>query len=51
MANIQQQFVDAGVWVRPFGRLVYIMPPFVMQPEQLSFLTDALLNVVKEQPE
>ncbi len=50
MEQIQQQFVDAGIWVRPFGKLVYIMPPFIITAEQLSYLTRALLNVVKHQP-
>ncbi len=51
MEKIQQQFVDAGVWVRPFGKLVYIMPPFIIQPEQLSFLTNALLNIINSKPQ
>lgn len=47
MASIQRQFIEHGVWVRPFGKLVYIMPPFIITPEQLSFLTSALVDVVK----
>ena len=47
MASIQQQFVEHRVWVRPFGKLVYIMPPFIITNEQLTFLTSALVDVVK----
>ncbi|WP_026167619.1 adenosylmethionine--8-amino-7-oxononanoate transaminase [Desulfovibrio oxyclinae] len=47
MAEIQKQFVERGVWVRPFGRLVYVMPPYVMQPDDLSRLTAAIREVVE----
>ena len=47
MASIQKQFVERGIWVRPFGKLVYIMPPFIITQSQLSTLTSALLEVVK----
>ena len=47
MASIQKQFVERDIWVRPFGKLVYIMPPFIITPSQLSTLTSALLEVVK----
>ena len=47
MASIQRQFVEHRVWVRPFGKLVYIMPPFIITSEQLTFLSSALVDVVK----
>ena len=49
MASIQKRFVEEGVWIRPFGRLVYVMPPFIIDSNDLSYLTSALLKVVSEQ--
>ena len=48
MRVIQPRFVDAGVWVRPFGKLVYLMPPFIIGEKDLSFLCDAVVRVVGE---
>lgn len=47
MARMQQAFVRAGIWVRPFGRLVYVMPPYIITPGELSFLTSRLLDVIR----
>jgi len=47
MGLIQKKFVDQGVWVRPFGRLVYLMPPFIMRDEELAQLTSAVCDVVE----
>lgn len=48
MATIQAAFVREGIWVRPFGKLVYIMPPYIITTEELSRLTGALLRVVEK---
>ena len=46
MRTMPQQFVDRGVWVRPFGRLVYVMPPYVISDAELGTLTGAMCDVV-----
>lgn len=46
MASVQPMFVQRGVWVRPFGRLVYLMPPFVIGDRDLSRLCRATVDVV-----
>ena len=50
MALIQKQFVDKGVWVRPFGRLVYLMPPYIMRDKELIQLTAAVCDIVESMP-
>ena len=46
MGRIQQRFVDNGVWVRPFGRLVYVMPPYIIDNRDLAILTETICRVV-----
>jgi adenosylmethionine-8-amino-7-oxononanoate aminotransferase len=45
---LRARFVDEGVWIRPFGDVVYLMPAFVIAPEDLSRLTGAVVRVVRE---
>jgi adenosylmethionine-8-amino-7-oxononanoate aminotransferase len=43
---VQSQLVEQGVWLRPFGKLIYTMPPYVISAQQLSRVTSAMCEVV-----
>ncbi len=47
MHRVPQLFVERGVWVRPFGRLVYVMPPYIIDAADLTTLTSAMLDVIE----
>lgn len=46
----QKVCVERGVWIRPFGRNVYVMPPYVISDEQLAYLVDTMVDMVKVLP-
>ena len=46
MQTVQPRFVDAGVWVRPFGRLIYLMPAYIISEGDLAMLTSAISDIV-----
>ena len=46
MHTMPQAFVERGVWVRPFGHLVYVMPPYIITDEELALVTSAMVDVV-----
>ncbi|WP_444908994.1 adenosylmethionine--8-amino-7-oxononanoate transaminase [Microbulbifer sp. TRSA005] len=47
-AKVQEALIERGVWLRPFGKLVYAMPPYVITKEDLSQLTSAMVDVLGE---
>ena len=47
IAAFQTQCVEKGIWVRPFGRLVYIMPPFIIGDNDLETLITRLLEIIR----
>jgi adenosylmethionine-8-amino-7-oxononanoate aminotransferase len=49
MKKITEEFVAAGVWLRPFGKLVYVMPPFIITDDDLDILIAAMVSVIKIQ--
>jgi adenosylmethionine-8-amino-7-oxononanoate aminotransferase len=46
VAQLQPQFVDLGIWVRPFGKFVYLMPPFIINEQELRLLTAGIKTVL-----
>jgi len=46
---MQERFVGKGVWIRPFGRLVYTMPPYIIDEQDLSQITMAMLEVISDE--
>lgn len=48
MARVQTALVERGVWVRPFGKLLYIMPPYIISDEDLTTLCKAMVETAGE---
>ena len=47
MEEIQAHFVEQGVWIRPFGRLIYLMPPYISTPSQINQMIKAIESALK----
>jgi adenosylmethionine---8-amino-7-oxononanoate aminotransferase len=43
---LKEQFVVAGIWLRPFGKVIYTMPPFTITPAELSAITGAMTEIL-----
>lgn len=47
IADFQRRCVERGIWVRPFGRNVYVMPPYIISDEDLRCLTSNMLDIIR----
>ncbi|MBY4678543.1 adenosylmethionine--8-amino-7-oxononanoate transaminase [Marinobacterium arenosum] len=45
--EIQKLFIERGLWIRPFGKLVYVMPPYVISDADLQLLTDGMVSALQ----
>ena len=48
MRKLQPMFVENGIWIRPFGKLVYTMPPFIISEDDLKTLCKQMIKTIKE---
>ncbi|MGM0461387.1 MAG: adenosylmethionine--8-amino-7-oxononanoate transaminase [Fibrobacterota bacterium] len=46
--SMQKSFIEKGIWVRPFGTLIYLMPPYIITTEELTFLCSQLRSIIEE---
>jgi adenosylmethionine-8-amino-7-oxononanoate aminotransferase len=46
MKSVQEQLIENGVWLRPYGKLLYTMPPYVITDEELLIITQAMSAIV-----
>lgn len=47
LAEFQRKCVDRGIWVRPFGRNVYFMPPYIISDEDLQYLIEQTIECIR----
>lgn len=47
VGEFQKRCIERGVWIRPFGRNVYIMPPYIITDEQLRYLIAQMIELVR----
>ena len=49
VAKIQRFFIEQGVWIRPFGKLIYLMPPYISDEQSLTKLCNAIYAAIEQQ--
>ena len=47
ISDINSQLIRLGIWLRPFGKLIYVMPPYIINTEELSQLTSGMKTIIK----
>ena len=47
MKSTQEKLIKYGVWLRPYGKLLYTMPPFIITDQELLKITNAMREVVR----
>lgn len=47
MKTISTAFVNKGVWIRPFGKLIYLMPPYIIKQQEIEILCNAIFEVLE----
>lgn len=48
VGEFQKKCVERGVWVRPFGRNVYVMPPYIISDDDLAHLINATIDIIRQ---
>jgi adenosylmethionine-8-amino-7-oxononanoate aminotransferase len=47
MQSTQEKLIDVGVWLRPYGKLLYTMPPFIITEAELTTITQAMRSIAR----
>jgi adenosylmethionine-8-amino-7-oxononanoate aminotransferase len=48
LSEIQRELKTHGIWLRPFGKLIYIMPPYIINSRELTLLTSGMKEIIKK---
>ena len=48
LSDVQPMFIEEGIWVRPFGKLIYLMPPYISSDDDIDALTSGIVRVIEQ---